>query len=462
MLMRKGFILVLLCFIAPLLYSAESVFDNESALFDKYKSKINQINEFLAKDSSFAHRRLSYLCDTYGHRLSGSKPLEDAISWIYSEFKKDGFDNVQLDDVMVPNWKRGKEYCNMVSPRLHPIKMLALGGSIGTNGIMKGEVFVVNSKVELFANKDKAKGKIVLFNAPFVSYGQTVQYRVNGNQWAAQCGAIASMIRSVSPRDMHNPHTGVMYYKDSIAKIPHFAITSEDAELLSRFQSRGTKVEVDLYMEAHMEKDALSHNVMADLKGSVAPDKIIVAGGHIDSWDVGSGAMDDASGCVAAWEAIRVIKELNLQPKHTLRICHWTNEENGGQGGRVYADNHDNEKHLMAFEFDSGVLLPNYVRFSGDSVEYKRIQNFEKLLKLIDKDLRIGFGGGGADIAAIVDKQNIPAMSLSTEDPNINNHYFYFHHADTDTPEKVLVKDFNKCIAAIAASLYLYSEMKGE
>lgn len=454
--MKKTLFALVFCLSMSIAYSQKSVFDNEDELFVKYKDKVEMIIKESEKDNT-SYNKLSFLCDTYGHRLSGSEGLEKALSWIYQSMIKDNMENVQLDDVMVPNWKRGKESCDLLFPRNIKIKMLALGNSLGTGpeGVT-AEVYVVSSKEELQKNPEKAKGKIVLFNAVFKSYGETVQFRFSGAQWAAEAGAVASMIRSVSPHDMNSPHTGVMSYGEAARKIPHIAITSEDADMLERMQAKGQKPVVRIYSEAHFLPDALSHNVMSEVVGYEKPDEIIVAGGHIDSWDVGTGAMDDAGGCVTSWEAVRIIKDLKLKPKRTIRVCHWTNEENGSAGGKAYAELHKKEKHIMGFEFDVGVFAPSHIRFTGDEKIFKKIKNFEKLLKLVDKDLVVAEGGGGVDIGAIVKQANIPAMSLST---GAESHYFWYHHSDTDTMDKISPADLKKCVSAIAVTLYLYSEM---
>ena len=262
---------------------------------------------------STVYNRLAYLCDTFGPRLSGSNNLEDAIDWILAEMKKDGLSNVHGEKVKVPAWIRGKESARLIKPFAKDLAMLGLGGSIGTpRAGIRGEVIVVDSFKELDDRKDEVKGKIVLFNAEFTNYGQTVQYRYIGAQAAAKYGAVASLIRSVGPWSMNTPHTGVMAYADTIPKIPHAALTVEDAMMLRRIHDRGDKIILELKMEARMVADRYSRNVVADLLGSEFPDEVVVLGGHIDSWDVGQGAQDDGGGCMAAWHAVKLIKDLGL------------------------------------------------------------------------------------------------------------------------------------------------------
>jgi carboxypeptidase Q len=194
----------------------------------------------LALDSDLGFNRLTHLGDYFGPRLSGSKQLEDAIDWAVTEMTNDGFDRVWKQDVMVPHWVRGNEFARISSPISRNLPMLGLGGSIGTNGeVLAGEIVVVHSFEELEERKNEVQGNIVLFNVPFTTYGQTVSYRVNGAIEAAKHGAIASIIASVASYSIQTPHTGVMYYEEGIPKIPHAAITVEDANLIDRFIQRG-------------------------------------------------------------------------------------------------------------------------------------------------------------------------------------------------------------------------------
>jgi carboxypeptidase Q len=248
-----------------------------------------------ATRDSAAWQRLAKLSDTFGPRFSGTPNLERAIDWVLGEMKKDGLENVRGEDVMVPRWVRGMESVELVSPRRQKLAMLGLGGSVGTppNGIT-ADVLVVSSFDDLKARAADARGRIVLYDVPFTNYGATVQYRGTGAIEAAKVGAVASLIRSVTPYSMRTPHTGGMRYDSTVTKIPAAALTVEDAMMLHRMQDRGEKIRLTLRMEAQTLPDAPSRNVVAELRGSERPDEIVVMGGHIDSWDVGSGAMDEA------------------------------------------------------------------------------------------------------------------------------------------------------------------------
>ncbi len=282
-----------------------------------------------------AYRRLAYLGDRIGHRLSGSAQLERAIEWAVAEMKKDRLDNVRTEKVMVPHWVRGAESLELLEPAstTRDLAMLGLGGSVGTapEGLT-AEAVVVRTFDELDALGEKVRGKIVVYNAPFTEYGATVQYRGAGPSRAARYGAVAALVRSVGPVSLQTPHTGSLRYDEAQPRIPAAAVTIEAAEMMQRMQARGETIRLRLKMEAKFRPDAESANVVAELKGRERPEEIVLVGGHFDSWDVGQGAHDDGGGCMVAWEAIRLLKKLNLRPRRTIRAVLFTNEENGLRG----------------------------------------------------------------------------------------------------------------------------------
>lgn len=439
--------------IFSILASAQPILDTQQKLIAETlikKSLSNQIG----------FERLAHLTDYYGPRLSGSKVLEDGIDWIVQEMQKDNFDRVWTQKVMVPHWVRGEESIEMLTPIKKKLPMIGLGGSIGTGSKgIKAEVLLVKDFEELSQRSSEVKGKIVLINAPFTTYGETVQYRVNGAIEAAKHGAVASVIASVASYSMQTPHTGTMSYKDGIKKIPHAAITTEDANLIERFIKRGEKVELTIKMEAKTLPDAESRNVIAEIKGSEFPDEIIVLGGHIDAWDNGHGAMDDGGGCVAAWEALRLIKESGKRPKRTIRVVLWTNEENGLRGAVEYMKwVKDVEKsidnHVLAMESDSGVFDPIGFGFSGSDKAYNMLVEIGKLLKSADSG-EVRKGGGGADIGPLM-QEGVPGMGLIVD----GSKYFWFHHTAVDTIDKLDINDFNESVATMAVFAYAVADMK--
>ena len=426
-----------------------------SDLERQYSAAAKKIIMSLDYDS-LGYNRLGYLCDMFGPRLSGSKNLERSIDWIIREMKNDGLSNVRGERVKVPTWIRGEESLKILVPFERELKVLGVGGSIATSkGGIRGEVVVVDSFEELDKIKDIVKGKIVLYNVPFTSYGETVQYRYDGANRAAEYGAIGSLIRSIGSSSMDTPHTGTMGEYKAIKKIPHAAISMEDALMISRIYHRGQKVVVKLNMEGKFVSDRWSRNIIADFVGSEYPEQIVVLGGHIDSWDVGQGAHDDAGGCVAAWRAVTLIKELGFRPKRTLRVVLWTNEENGGRGNKNYRDEHmsELENHILAIESDGGVFAPKGFGFTGSVAARKIIFEIADLLDPIGAG-KITKWGRAADVAPLNDK-GVPVMSLLVDDSK----YFWYHHTSADTFDKVDFKEFNNCIAAMAIMSYVVADI---
>lgn len=426
-------------------------------LVDSYREVAGRLIKAAVADSS-PYDRLGRLVDGFGHRLSGSRSLEQAIDWILSEMQKDGLDNPRTEPVRVPHWVRGQETAELISPRRAPLVMLGMGMSVGTpKGGITAPVLVVSSFDELTARAAEAKGKIVLFDAPFTTYGATVQYRVRGAVEAAKVGAVAALIRTVASNSIRSPHTGTTRYDSTgvVRRIPIAALSVEDAMLLHRFQDRGEPVVVRLVMGARTLPDAMSRNVMAEVTGAERPEEVVVLGGHIDSWDVGTGAMDDAGGVVAAWEAVRLIHRLGLRPRRTIRAVGWTNEENGTLGGRAYRDARGEEVagHVLAIESDAGVFEPVGFNFSGTDGALAIVRRVATLLEPIGAD-SVATPGGGADIAPLMER-GVPGMGLATA----GERYFWYHHSEGDTLDKLDPADLARCVAAMAVMAYVVADM---
>jgi carboxypeptidase Q len=336
--------------------------------------------------------------------------------------------------------------------------MLGLGGSVGTppEGI-SAEVLVVSSFEELERRAAEANGKIVLFDWPWQGgYGRTVRYRSIGAIAAARAGAVAALLRTVASYSMRTPHTGQTNYDSTVARIPFAAITVEDAMMLHRMQERGERIVVRLQMGAQSLPDAPSRNAIAELRGRERPDEVVVLGGHIDSWDVGQGAMDDGGGSVAAWEAVRLLHRLGLRPRRTVRAVLWTNEENGLRGGIAYRDRHaaDLAKHVLAIESDAGVFRPEGFGFTGSDSGFAIVRRVGALLAGIGAD-SISRGGGGADIGPIM-QRGVPGMGLAVD----GTRYFWYHHSDADTVDKLDPHDMALCVAAMAVMAYVVADLE--
>ncbi len=428
---------------------------DDSALIAGYRATADRLIAAATADSA-AWLRLAELTDRFGSRLSGSESLERALVWVLDEMRADGLENVHGERAMVPHWVRGHESLDLVEPRPTRLPMLGLGGSIGTppEGIT-APVLVVSDTTELAARAAEAWGKIVLFDAPYVNYGVTVQYRVSGAIWAARAGAVAALLRSVSPFEMRQPHTGVMHYDSTVRPIPFAAISIEDAAMLHRMQQRGQRVVVTLKMEARTLPDAPSQNVIGELGGREKPDEVVVMSGHMDSWDVGTGAMDDGGGVVVAWEALRVMKRLGLRPRRTVRVVGWTNEENGTRGGLAYRDAHAAQlvDHDLAIETDGGVFRPTGFGFSGSDSAFAIVRQIGRLLSGIGADTTTQ-GGGGTDIGPMM-QRGVPGMGLNDD----GRRYFWYHHSDADTVDKLDPAEMAKCVAAMAVMAYVVADL---
>ncbi|MDQ6678254.1 MAG: M20/M25/M40 family metallo-hydrolase [Acidobacteriota bacterium] len=431
-----------------------------------------------ALESDAGMNRLEYLCDRIGNRLSGSSSLEKAIDWASAEMTRAGLENVRKLPVKVPHWVRGQESATLLNPLERPLFMLGLGDSVGTPaGGITADVVAVSDFEELAAlGKDKVAGKIVVFNAPYVSYGQTVAYRAAGPSRAAALGAVAVLVRSITPFSLRSPHTGALQYDPNVNKIPAAAVSIEDAESLARLVKSGASVRVRLNMEAKMLPDADSFDVIGEIPGSEKPEEIVVLGGHIDSWDIGQGAQDDGSGIMAALEAVSLIKKAGLRPSRTIRVAFWTNEENGGAGGRAYAKwaGDPAQTHVAAIEMDGGAEKPVGFGFGsggggrrsrrpmvpGDvetppttEAAFARAVEIGKLLDGIEAG-SMQRGGGGSDIGPLM-AAGVPGFGMAT----VGTHYFDWHHTNADTFDKVNPHDFKLNVAALAVLSYVLADM---
>jgi carboxypeptidase Q len=427
----------------------------DTPLQARYRAAADRIIDAALADST-AWQKMARITDSYGHRLAGSASLERALDDIVESMRQDGLENVHAEPAMVPHWVRGEESAELLEPRRAPLPLLGLGGSVGTarRGIT-AEVLVVSTFDELTRRAGEARGKIVLFDEVWQGYGRTVQYRGNAANAAARVGAVAALIRSVTPHALRTPHTGAMHYDSAGTRIPSAALTVEDAMMLHRMQDRGQRIVVHLTMGARTLPDAPSRNVMGEIRGTERPDEVVVIGGHTDSWDVGQGAMDDMGGVVVAWEAVRLMQRLGLRPRRTVRVVGWVNEENGTRGGEAYRDAHRDqlEGHVLAIESDGGVFRPSGFGFSGSDSAMAIVRQIGGLLRRIGADT-VTNGGGGTDIGPIT-ALGVPAMGLETDGPR----YFWYHHTNADTPDKLDPREMAQCVAAMAVMAYVVADL---
>lgn len=420
-----------------------------------YRSVSTRLIKEATRDN-FAWQRLALLTDVAGHRLSGSPGLDRAIEWTLAEMTKDGLENVHAEPVMVPKWVRGSESAAIVEPARHEIAMLGLGGSVPTppEGI-QADVLVVRTFDELDRHATEARGKIVLFDVRFTSYGDSMRYRTDGPSRAARHGAVAALVRSIGPDGLRLPHTGEVIYAPGAPDIPAAAIASEDASRLRRMGARG-RVTVLLKMEGHAEPDVASANVVGEIVGRERPNEVVVIGGHLDSWDVGAGAADDGGGCVVTWEALRLMRKLNLRPRRTVRVVLWTNEENGGRGGRAYRDRHRAElgDHVMMLESDLGVSRPVGFGVTGSDRSRQQVREIATLLTDLRADAILP-AGEGPDIGPSAAGGRIPSLSLEVD----ASKYFFIHHTQADTVDKIDPHEMADCAAVVAVMTYVVADM---
>jgi hypothetical protein len=440
--------------------------DNAETIAGTYTQAADRLID-AALSSNAGLDRLQYLCDRIGNRLSGSLALVKAVEWSVDEMKGVGLQNVHMITTNVPRWIRGSESASLVEPLQKSLFMLGLGGSVATpRGGITAEIAVVSSFAELDKLGERAvTGKIVVFDVPYVEYGETVIYRVSGASRAARLGAVGVLVRSITPHSLRDPHTGALNYESTEAKIPAAAITVEDAIYLHRLVQSGQRVRVHLQMESHFEPDATSADVTGDIIGREKPDEVVVIGGHLDSWDVGQGAHDDGAGVMAALEAAALIKRLGIQPRRTIRVVFWTNEENGGKGGLAYRSfvGRDVTKHVAAIEMDGGAEAPIGFDLAlspkphgmhtaiWDNMQEKA-SAIGGLLKRIDAG-RVLPGEGEADIEPLM-KDGVPGFGLRT----VMTRYFDYHHTQADTFDKIVPDEFRRCTAAMAVMSYVLAD----
>lgn len=403
-----------------------------------------------------SYTRLADFTDTIGNRVSGSQNLDMAIKYMYTAMTKDGLD-VHLEQVKIPHWVRGKESAEMIAPRAKSLAILGLGSSVGTppEGI-EAEVLVVKSFEELKSRASEASGRIVVFNQRFVSYGQTVAYRAYGASEAARVGAVATLIRSVTPFSINSPHTGWQDYQDGVKRIPTACITMEDAELMWRMAQRGQKIVVRLTMGAKTLPDVDSFNTVAEIKGWQHPEQVVLMSGHLDSWDVGQGAMDDGGGAMISWEALSLIKDLGLRPRRTLRTVLWTAEEQGGVGAQQYYELHkvNLSNFDLVMESDAGTFTPVALQFAGSDAAQKVMEEVVKLLAPLNTT-KLEAHGEGTDISPWM-QAGVPGASLHVADSK----YFWFHHSEGDTMTVQDPQDMDLCAALWAVVAYVVADLQ--
>ena len=407
--------------------------------------------EHAALTSDYGWRQVAHLANNIGPRLSGSAQAQKAVEYVAVELKALGLE-VQLEKVMVPHWVRGDETASLVQfPGQAPgttqkVVLTALGGSVATppDGLT-AEVAVVRDFDELKSlGKEKIGGRIVVFNYAFdrrmaeqgwggEAYGEAVVYRSDAPSAAARLGAVAVLIRSVGNAAYRLPHTGLTTYATDAPKIPAAALAEEDADLIAALVPQGA-VRLHLVLTPKELPDAVSYNVIADLKGSEHPEQVVIVSGHLDSWDLGTGAIDDGAGVAVAMEAAHLVRQLGLRPRRTIRVIAWMNEENGLRGGETYAAEHANDigNQFAAIETDGGAGHPLGIYIAGQPGLRTILQPIANVLRDSGAGLLDFRDEVGADIDPLA-KLGVPNFSPIQD----SRFYFNYHHTAADTLDKI-------------------------
>ena len=421
-----------------------------------------------ALTNSKCYSWLDYLSNKVGARLSGSIGAQKGVEYTKAQLETLGLDRVYLQEVMVPKWVRGeKEVAYILDNKSKiSIPVCALGGSVATpkNGLTAAVIEVHSIKEIAELGEDKIKGKIVFFNRPmqpdnietFTSYGGCVDQRFGGAKEASKFGAVATIVRSMNMRLDDFPHTGAQSYGDlpKDQYIPAAAISTNAAELLSKSLKANPNLKFYLKQSCEQFEDVLSYNVIGEIKGSEYPDRIMVVGGHLDSWDLADGSQDDGAGVVQSMEVLNIFKNIGYKPRNTIRAVLFMNEENGGRGGKKYEElsKANNENHIFALESDSGGFTPRGFSFDTDQANLTKIQTWKGLFEpyLIHSFTK---GHSGADIEPITSAKIIKA-GLHPD----SQRYFDYHHAANDNFDGVNKRELELGAATMAALMYLIDQ----
>lgn len=418
--------------------------------------------------SEYAYKQTGYLSNNIGPRLSGSPQAARAVEYVADEMRKQGFE-VRLQKCMVPRWVRGEErasvvdFPGMAASSTQKLTVAALGGSVATppEGLT-AEIVIVSSFEELNSlGADKVRGKIVVFNYKFdtelqasgfglAAYGNAVQYRFGGAMAAARLGAVAVLVRSAGGSQNRLVHTGLMGYTDGVTKIPAGAISYEDADLLAWLAKDG-RVRVNLVLTPEKFPDVESHNVIADLKGSERPEQIVIVSGHLDSWDLGTGAIDDASGVAMSMSALVQLRRLGLKPKRTIRFIAWMDEESGGRGSAAYFEEEKKNvaNHFAAIEADLGASHPIGINFAGKSEVAAFLAPITAVLSKQGATQLQQQGGVGADITPLT-RAGVPSFAPWFDQRT----YFKYHHTAADTFDKIVPRELAEGASLVAVLAY--------
>jgi len=435
--------------------------------FESYRDLVDRIvREALARGQ--AYEKLGELCRVAPRRLSGTDDASRAVEWGREVMIRDGLHNVRLEPVLVPRWDRGgTERLEIVEPAElagEPLRITALGGSIATAGEgLVAPILEAHDFEELAEQASLAAGKIVLFNRPldptrintFAAYGGAVNQRSRGAIEAARAGGVGALVRSMTLLLDDSPHTGAMRYEEGVERVPAAAVSTLGAERLSSLLDEHGRVVVRLALDCRTLPDVPSHNVVGELVGTTWPEEVIVVGGHLDAWDIGEGAHDDGAGCCHALEALRLLRAVGFEPKRTIRVVLFMNEENGVRGGRAYYERYLGamDRHVFALESDRGGFTPRGFSTDANPRALAVLREIGALLEPIGAD-RVVPGGGGVDIGPMT-RSGVITMGLVPD----SQRYFDVHHSENDVFESVNERELELGAAAVACMLAIVSDL---
>ena len=443
----------------------------KSAWTPEQLTVMERLRDAALKDP-YALNELRHLSDNIGPRLSGSPQAGQAVAYVAAEMRARGAE-VTLEKAKVPHWVRGTETAEVVAwPGQTPgttqkVVLTALGGSVATPAEgLTAEVVVVDDWKQLSAlPPDAVKGKILLFNRKFdkelaaqgggsEAYGGAVAYRGAGPIAGAAVGAVAVLVRSVGGADYRLPHTGLTEYDEGVPKIPAAAVTAEDADMLKNLTSQGP-VKLRLTLTPQTLPDAESFNVIADWKGSEHPEQVVIVSGHLDSWDLGTGAIDDGAGVAVSMQVIHLLHELGIHPKRTVRFVAWMSEEEGSEGAAAYMADHKDEvaNHIGAIESDLGADHPTGIYYSGKPALGKWLGPVAQVLDAIGAETMVNAPETGEDIGGLTE-EGVPSFAPVQD----NRFYFNYHHTAADTFDKVDPKHLNENAAVMAVLAYAVAD----
>ncbi len=399
-----------------------------------------------------------------GPRLAGSKGHDAAVAWGLRTMQELGFSNVRAEKVRVPHWVRGAESGEILAPYPQLVHLAALGGSVGTpaEGIAAQVIEVPSLDAVEKLDPAQVRGKIVFYNVRMQrakdgsGYGRAVGVRGAGASRAAKLGAVAVLIRSIGTDNNRTPHTGAMRYQEGVPQIPAAALSNPDADLLEAEIASGKPVTFRLKLGARMLPEVETASVVGEIPGREKPEEIVLLGGHLDSWDLGTGALDDGAGCAIMIEAARRIGQLPRKPRRTIRVVLFANEEFGLSGARAYAEAHKDElaRHVVAGESDFGA---GRVWGISSRVDPSRLPVVADLARLLGAEQGDNNSGGGADLGPLAPAR-VPVIALQQDGTT----YFDYHHTANDTLDKIDPKDLDQNVASWAAVAYAVAEMPGD